>query len=231
MDENDNVEDVMEEAKEDSAVKPVKVTRVSYNSPKAEASKPAEKRVDSVVSGAIKRKKSLGRRLVETFTGEDVHDAGTYVILEVLVPATKKLVLDMVTEGLNRVLWGSTGNRRPTINRQPDYTSYNRYYNMAQERRPDAVARNAPSNAYRRLYDFDDYIIPNRGEADMVLDRLNDLIMTYGAATVADLYDLLGQTGVPHTDQNYGWTSSRDMSTSRVGNGYVLNLPRPVALD
>lgn len=233
MENIDNVEDSMDDAAEDEApVKPVRVTRVNYNQPKAEEPRNAEKRVDAVVTGqVIQRKKSFGRKLLETFTGEDVHDAGSYVFFEVLVPATKKLMLDIVNEGLQRVLWGGSNTRRPTMNRQPDYTSYNRYYNMAQERRPNVTERNAPVSGYRKPYDFDDYIIPDRGEADMVLDRLNDLIESFGAATVADLYDLLGRTGVPYTNQNYGWTSSRDMSTSRVAHGYVLNLPRPVPLD
>lgn len=68
-------------------------------------------------------------------------------------------------------------------------------------------------------------IFSNRGEAEKVLDELNDLITHFGQVNVADLFELAGVMGV-FDDCKYGWS---DLSTVAIGSshlGYILNLPR-----
>mgnify|MGYP006874877087 FL=1 len=48
--------------------------------------------------------------------------------------------------------------------------------------------------------------------------------------SVADLYDLVGITGKV-TDNNFGWTDLRNASVTRDRDGYLINLPRAIALD
>ena len=58
---------------------------------------PAVKKVEKVVSGtATKKKKSLGRRLFDIFIDEDVGDVKTYLVYDVLVPAIKENIADML---------------------------------------------------------------------------------------------------------------------------------------
>ena len=80
------------------------------------------------------------------------------------------------------------------------------------------------------MTDFQDLIFESRGEAEEVLTNLLDLIADYGVASVADLYDLVGITG-PFTDNKYGWTDLRTASVSRTREGYIINLPKAVAID
>ena len=75
-----------------------------------------------------------------------------------------------------------------------------------------------------------DIIIENRGDAEEVLVRMDELIATYGLVSVADFYDLVGVSG-NYTDNKYGWTDIRGATTVRVGDGYMIKLPRVKPLN
>ena len=59
---------------------------------------------------------------------------------------------------------------------------------------------------------------------------MNELLEDYKMVSVADLYDLVGITGKV-TDNNFGWTDLRNASVTRDRDGYLINLPRAIALD
>ena len=75
-----------------------------------------------------------------------------------------------------------------------------------------------------------DIIIENRGEAEDVLSRMDELIDQYGLVSVADLYDLVGING-NYTDNKYGWFNIRTASVVRVRDGYMIKLPKAVPLN
>ena len=82
------------------------------------------------------------------------------------------------------------------------------------------------SHAGRATHDFGEIIFDTRGDAEIVLERMSDLISDYGMATVSDLYDFCGMTG-EYTDDRWGWTSSRAFVVVRTRGGYILDLPKP----
>ena len=50
-----------------------------------------------VVKGKVlTRKKSLGKKFLETFMGEDIDNITSYVLHDVLLPAAKRMIYDMV---------------------------------------------------------------------------------------------------------------------------------------
>ena len=73
-------------------------------------------------------------------------------------------------------------------------------------------------------------MIDNRGEAEIVLSRMDELIDTYGIVTIADLYDLAGVTG-DYTTNNYGWTNIRNAEVVRVRDGYIIKMPKAMPID
>ena len=73
-------------------------------------------------------------------------------------------------------------------------------------------------------------MLDNRGEAEEVLSRMDELIAAYGLVSVADLYDLVGITG-DYTDNKYGWTDIRNASVVRVKNGYMIKMPKALPLN
>jgi len=82
----------------------------------------------------------------------------------------------------------------------------------------------------RASHDFDEIILATRVEGEEVIERLFDLVSRYEAATVADLYELVGVSG-NYTDDKWGWTDVRGSGVTRVRNGYLLDLPKPEPID
>lgn len=189
-----------------------------------------DKKIEKVVTGeVVQRKKPLGKRMAETFIGGDAHSVGQYVVMDVLIPAAKDTIADAVSQGIERMLFGEvrSTSRRTGAKPSNGHVSYNRYSGGGHP----ALKREEPkiSSRARANHDFDEIILATRPEAEAVIDRLFDLISRYEAATVADLYDLLGITG-NYTDDKWGWTDLRGAGALRIRNGYLLDLPKPEPL-
>ena len=185
---------------------------------------PPEKKVEKITTGGVKREKqSISKRLKETFTSEDADTVGQYVIFEVLVPAAKSAISDAVSQGIERMLFGDVRSR----NSGPR-TGYTNYGSISRSSGTPLRARDegrAISTRDKATHNFDGIILENRREAEEVIDRLGDLIDNYDAATVSDLYELVGITG-SFTDDKWGWTDIRSAGIRRVREGYLLQLPR-----
>lgn len=180
---------------------------------------PAEKKeIKPVVKGKVVKKKNNVRKLTDVFVSEDVQNVKSYILMDVLVPAIKKAISDIVTNGIDMMLYGESG--RTKKRSSSDYVSYNRYYD-----RRDRDERYVTKSRYS----YDDIIFESRAEAEEVLDRMSEIIDTYGAVSVADLYDLVDVSGT-YTDNNYGWDNLRNAEAVRVRDGYILKLPKIIAL-
>ena len=180
-----------------------------------------EKKVEKIVKGTVKSKKKNGiDRLKDNFISEDAANIKTYVVMDVLIPAVKKAICDIVKNGVDMILYGESGrsNRRPS-----EYVSYDRRYLD----RGDSRFYNA--DRARIGYSYNDIILETRGEAEDVLARMDELIEIYGMVSVADLYDLVGITG-NYTDNKYGWTNIRNAEPVHVRDGYMLRLPKVTSL-
>lgn len=183
------------------------------------------------VASATKRKKSMAKKFKEAFVGEDGDDQSVadYILYDVLVPAAKNTISDMVTGGIEMILYGERrGSSRMNRDRGRSYVNYSGY----STRRDDNRARNGSRvrrSARDRVYN-DDIIIPTRGEAEQTIDSLLDIIDQYGSASIADLYSLTGIDS-DFTDNGYGWTNLSTASVSRTRDGYILNLPRAYPID
>lgn len=188
-----------------------------------EKSKAQEKRVEKpVVTGkVVTKKQSKLRKFTDEFISEDAKNVKSYVFGEVLIPAIKKAISDIVTDGIDIILYGESrrGGKRSTSDR----VSYGNYYREPRSAREDRYST-------RSGYSFDDIILTTHGEAADVLDRMDELIDTYQVVRVADLFDLVGKT-CSYTDNKYGWTSIRSAEIVRVREGYWIKMPRAIPLD
>ena len=186
---------------------------------KAEQKAKEEHKVQKVVKGPVKtQKKSELSRVAKVFISEDSSNIKSYVLEDVVIPTIKKTiisVIDMLLNGGNATYTRSSGNR-------PSYRQY--YDDKKDDRRRD-------DNRNKSRFDFDDIVYNNRGDAEMVLDSMEDAIDRYSFVTVADMYDMAGYTA-PYTADRYGWTSLRNAEVVRLlGGGYKLKLPRPMVID
>lgn len=180
-----------------------------------------EKKVEKIVTGPVKIKKKSGlQKIAGEFISEDAKNIKSYVFGEVLIPAIKKAISDIVTDGIDIILYGGSrgGNRRSTADR----VSYRNYYD-----RDNRIRDSRPTNYG---YSYEDIILATRGEAEDVLQRMDELMDTYGLVRVADLKDLVGISD-NYTDNKYGWTNIRNAEIVRVRDGYMIKMPKAVPID
>lgn len=201
----------------------------SYSNPRKDSGKVEEVRPDikPVIKGeVIKKKRGFGSKLRETFSGDDSKTVGDYVLFEVLVPNLKSMLSDATKEAIDRLLFGSGGNSRTkTIRGNGNPTSYSTLY--GDSGRGSGVRE--VSKRGRATHNFDEIIIADRAEAEEVLDQLATLIEDFGQAKVSDLYTMVGISG-SYIDDRWGWTNISTATTSRVRQGYLLDLPAPITL-
>jgi len=195
----------------------------SHKSKEEQRKSVPDKKVEKIIAGTVKsKKKNEIQKFADVFISEDVTNVKSYILLDVLVPAIKKAISDIVTNGIDMILYG--GSNRTKSNSAASKVSYRNYYERGNDR------RDYNSSRTKTGYSYDDIILDNRGEAEDVLSRMDELISTYGIVSVADLYDLVGITG-NYTDNKYGWTDIRSAQPIRVRDGYMLKLPKALPLN
>ncbi|MGN1097963.1 MAG: hypothetical protein ACI4SS_03590 [Clostridia bacterium] len=179
-----------------------------------------EKRVDkAVVTGCVKTKKKTGiKKLADIFFPEDIESVKSYIVTDVIIPLIKKSISDTV----DVILYN--GRNWQTRNSDASKVSYRDCYRSNR-------SGEVPKSRTRTGYEYDDVVVESRGEAEEVLERMDELISIYGIVSVADLYDLVGITG-HYTDNKYGWTDIRNATVVRTREGnYWIRMPKAMPLD
>jgi hypothetical protein len=188
------------------------------------------KKIEKITTGKVlRRKKPLSKRLAETFIGGDAKGVWGYVLYDVLIPAAKDMIADAGREAIERMLFNEprSPSRRGLRTGGVGNVSYHRYA-QAGGRREDP--RPQLSRRARAAHNFDEIVLPNRAEAEAVIEQMFDVLSQYQAVSVSDLYEMVGITP-QFTDEKYGWTDIRGAGVTRIQNGYLLDLPRPDYLE
>lgn len=193
----------------------------SEKSKKVTGNERARPEIQQIASG-MKRKKGLGDKFKETFMGDSAESVGSYVLFDIIIPRVKDLLFDTFTGGLERSLFGTS--TRSSRGRRSD-SGKTDYRGLSTGSTRDRAERDISPRG-RANHQFEEILIPERGEAQQILDTLLELVDVYDSATVADLYNATG-ISTDHTDLKFGWT---DLSEARIvparGGGYILEMPR-----
>lgn len=189
--------------------------------PNSHKAKAEEREIKKVVSGGVKtKKKSEISKLSSIFISEDAANVKSYIFMDVLVPAIKKAISDIVRDGIDMILYGGNGGGSRKSSSGVSYVSYNK----ASERTPTSTAR------VSSRFDFEDIEFENRGQVEAVREQMDEVIDRYGFVTVAEMYEMAGLTA-PFTANKYGWTSIRTAEPVRTRSGYILKLPKAMPID
>lgn len=197
-----------------------------YKEEQKNAAVPAEKRVQKVVKTPVKTRKNEVRKFADIFISEDVNSVKNYIFMDVLVPAIKKAIYDIVTNGIDMFLYGGTGKGKSSGS-SGTKVSYRSYYD---QKNNNSGYRGSENTRPRNGFEYDDIVFDNRGEAEAVKQQMQSAIGRYGFVTVADLYDMV-DLPAPYTSQKYGWMDVSGAVADRTRDGYVLRLPRAVPID
>lgn len=188
--------------------------------PKPEQKPEEPKRVQKVVSSEVKTKK----RLSDVIFAQDIKTVLGFVAMDVILPHFKKTIVDSISEGAHKLFFGDSARTSSTNASRVSYRGIYDFVNNSISSKP-SENRNRTT-----VFDYESIVIEDRAEAEEVLTRMDELIETYGVASVADLYDLVGIT-CEHTDNNYGWTNLRNAKIERlIGGGYRFKLPKALPI-
>lgn len=182
----------------------------------------AEKKIEGVASGSVRKKKTGLKELTDGFIQEDASTVRSYLWRDVLLPAVKKTIYDLFLGGLDMFFYGGDGAPKRG---SKDEASWRKHYTGS------GAVKSAPERMKSTSgYSVDDVWYPTRGEAERVYEVLSEAIEIYGNASVADLYSASNITSSNYTDNNYGWTDIRAAKVVRFDDGYLLKMPRAVPI-
>jgi hypothetical protein len=186
------------------------------------------KQIEKVVTGeAVQKPKSIGRKFKDVFFGGNIKASAKFVTADVILPAFRDLLVDAISNGARRVVYGESMYRR----RPPEYrprVQYSNPINPSYRSMNDPRLRaNLPDqrNSFRtEKRDVNDIILASKIDAERVVESLIEIVDKYEVASLADLYDLLGWPS-SHIDNKWGWTYLSNIEVRQVRDGYLIDLP------
>jgi hypothetical protein len=191
--------------------------------PTSVPAEPAEP-VTQIIHGKVVRHKApVHKRIARSLFASDIQDVGQFTLTDILVPAFKNMLFDVISKGSARALFGERGMvRAGTVG--PVSTIKAKYSQMQEG---TTVRELSPRD--RATHTFDAVSLETRAEAVEAIEYLKGRIAKYGSTSVSDLYALLGVTS-SFVDQRYGWTNLDTAATEQRRDGWLLALPQPVQL-
>lgn len=175
----------------------------------------AEKpKAQKIVSGQAKLKK---KGFFDFLVSEDASSVKSYLLSDVLVPNIKRLIQELVTSGINQLLYGNDYKPSKSSN-NTSRVSYNNFSNQTVNQ-PKRLKGN----------DIIEIEVDTYTDSQNVIYQLQALVDQYNQATIADLYDLVGIDG-DFTDNNYGWKDLTRVSVIPYGRKFIIRMPRFIAL-
>ena len=198
-------------------------SNASKNKPQTPAQPQTNPATKKVVKGKATVKKNEIRKFTDIFVAEDASSVWDYLLHDMIIPATKNLLVDFGQAFIERMITGgSRGSRGGNYGGGGSYRDYRSYSQPA----PQYAA---PSHNTTRM-DYEDIVFQTAGDANAVLDQLQFEIRKYSLVRVSDYYDISGLTA-PHTAHHYGWTNLSRARVVPVRGGFIIELPKAAALD
>lgn len=187
-----------------------------------------------VVTPGVPRKKKENKYLRMIFK-QDLKDIKPGLVKDYIEPKVQELAwqyiqagIDIFTTALKMMVYKDyKPSNAPKL--PADRYSYSNYYSAS-------TARPAPAPTMTSEINYDEFTYATKGEADVVLAELRNLIERTKVATVLDLYGFSGVGTSNYTLQNWGW---RDLNFAEVRQCfdedhkavYMINLPKATFLS
>ena len=197
--------------------KPAELPEASDKKPDIPEGK--ERRTEKVTEGKTTVRTTTHLR--DLFVPEDIHAVREHIVRDVVGPAIKKVLFDVLVSGVEAFLYpngkpgGSSGTK----------ISYNGFFSGQQP------TSRAPAQPYRSsVIDCESVIFQSRTDAEAVLDALYETLRDYHAVRVADFYEAAGVTFDNYMANSYGWTDLSGAKILMTYDGYVIRMPKPCAI-
>lgn len=184
-------------------------------------------------------KASILEKFADTFLAGSLRDVGDYVISDVVIPAIKKTLVEIIKNGADMLFFGETKASRVYDQTNP-WTSYNAYYQSG-------AKNNKSASSDRDRGGSDNYRLEfaTKGQAEQARDELLEIFRNYPSASIADFCEICRmkiketdpqiakEIPAKWNDNDWGWygLTPADCEVVRLFNGYyTIKLPKPVYL-
>lgn len=204
-------------------IEPTRPSEVSLpgNTDKAKEGASPEKKI---IAKAKVQKKSAIKEALRTFFAQDLPEIAEHLVIDVAIPAAKNAITDMVTQGIQQLLYGEVDTKR---RRSSGYTSYSNasrsdygraYYEPRRSERREP-RQPKPTNV-------EDLVFDTRGDAVDVIEFIAEQIEEYGQVSVADLMSSVG-IQPRYTDERWGWTTTDAFEIRQIREGWLVSADHP----
>lgn len=204
-------------------IEPTRPAEVSLpgNTDKTKEGASPEKKV---IAKAKVQKKSAIKEALRTFFAQDLPEIAEHLVIDVAIPAAKNAITDMVTQGIQQLLYGEVDPRRRPSSGYTSYSSSSsfdqsrgRYESRRAERREPHQSK--PTNVEGLVFN-------TRGDAVDVIGFIAEQIEEYGQVSVADLMSSVG-IQPRYTDERWGWTTTDAFELRQIREGWFVSADRP----
>lgn len=179
------------------------------------------KKVEKVVTGIAKVKKKTGvQKFAGALVSDDMDKVKSYILEDVIVPALKDTILDIV-----KAVLGVSG--RSEKGHSTTKIQYGSFFDKGNNRRD----RDRRDIRFRDDCGYDNIIFSSRGDAEAVLSTMDDIIEQYDMVSVSDLYEAADVDTDNWTLSKIGWTSIRSAEIIHVRDGWMIKFPKPAPID
>lgn len=207
-------------------IEPTRPTEVSLpgNTDKAKEGASPEKKV---IAKAKVQKKSAIKEALRTFFARDLPEIAEHLVVDVAIPAAKNVITDMVTQGIQQLLYGKVDPKRLSTYGYTSYSSssrVNRRTGYYESRRTERREPHQPKPT-----NVEDLVFDTRGDAIDVVEFIAEQIEEYGQISVADLMSSVG-IQPRYTDERWGWTTTDAFEIRQIREGWLVSADRPEPL-
>lgn len=174
-------------------------------------------------------KKSLFRKIRDSFLPEDVGDVKSYIIFEKIIPG----IQDLILESLEMRFRGEVTRRDRYYDDRRGRSRYDynaRYRSSSNSSNSGRRNRDSRDNYEDDKIDYRRIILDHREDAEEVVKEMRERIIKTGSASIADLLNLL-DIASDYTDNDWGWINERDINWRRISSGFLIDVPTARYLD
>lgn len=207
-------------------IEPTRPSEVSLpgNTDKAKEGASPEKKV---IAKAKVQKKSAIKEALRTFFVRDLPEIAEHLVVDVAIPAAKNAITDMVTQGIQQLLYGEVDPRRRPTSGYTSYSSSSRNNRGTSYYRPREIDRREQRQP--KPTNVEDLVFDTRGDAVDVIEYVAEQIEEYGQVSVADLMSSVG-IQPRYTDERWGWTTTDAFEIRQIREGWLVSADRPEPL-
>ena len=214
------------------------------NSEKAlSVSRKPERQIEKIDGINARHRPTFGKMIRDSFVPQDVDNAGTYILSEMIVPGIRDGVFDIILGIIDYWRGGVGGySRRSSRNNvgpgSRNHTDYNRASSGGSRFAQNYDSRpSGPISSYDDIFladgeDRQGRFISGVCKAEMVIAQLKEDADQYGVARLSEMLQYCGLSSSPNgSDYNYGWVNLDQAGYRRIRGGAILILPKALPIE